>query len=101
MKAYALVGRAKWKDYVDLYIETFENLPIVVTPAKAGIQKVLKRLDTGVRRYDDLPNIRSNSKLSYSVEGSLFSCSDFGKIKRPFQRLLQRETLPGTALLLS
>jgi hypothetical protein len=44
--------------------ETFENLPIVVTPANAGVQKVLKRLDTGFRRYDDFPNFRRNSKVS-------------------------------------
>jgi hypothetical protein len=44
-------------------IESFEFLPYVVTPAKAGVQKVLKRLDTGFRQYDDLPNFRSNSKL--------------------------------------
>jgi hypothetical protein len=45
-------------------LESFEFLPYVVTPAKAGVQKVLKRLDTGFRRYDDLPNFKSNSKLS-------------------------------------
>ena len=43
----------------------FEYLPNVVTPAKAGVQKALKRLDTGFRRYDNLPNFRSNSKLSF------------------------------------
>jgi len=38
--------------------ETFENLHFVVTPAKAGVQKVLKGLDTApvftgvTRRYD-------------------------------------------------
>jgi hypothetical protein len=37
-----------------MYQESFENLPFTVTPAKAGVQKVLKRLDTGFRRYDDL-----------------------------------------------
>jgi hypothetical protein len=45
-------------------LESFEFLPYVFTPAKAGVQKVLKRLDTGFRRYDDLPNFKSNSKLS-------------------------------------
>jgi hypothetical protein len=44
-------------------IESF--LLYVVTPAKAGGQKVLKRLDTGFRRYDDLPNFKRNSKLSF------------------------------------
>jgi hypothetical protein len=52
--------------------ESFEFLPYVVTPAKAGVRKVLKKLDTcacpglrsGIRRYDDLFNFRSNSKLS-------------------------------------
>jgi hypothetical protein len=44
--------------------ESFENLPYVVTPAKAGVQKVSKRLDTGFRRGDDLPNFVSNSMLS-------------------------------------
>jgi hypothetical protein len=48
-------GKSQRKD------ETFEN---VVTPAKAGVRKVLKRLDTGFRRYDDLPNFRRNSKVS-------------------------------------
>ena len=47
--------------------ESFEFLPYVVTPAKAGVQKVSKRLDTGFRRYDDLPNFKGNSKLSYYV----------------------------------
>jgi len=32
------------------YRETFENLFFIVTPAKAGVQNVLKRLDTGFRR---------------------------------------------------
>jgi hypothetical protein len=40
-----------------------EFLIYVVTPAKAGVQKVLNRLDTGFRRYDDLVNFRRNSKL--------------------------------------
>ena len=38
--------------------------PLFVTPAKAGGQKVLKRLDTGFRRHDDLPRFRRNSKVS-------------------------------------
>jgi ParB family chromosome partitioning protein len=46
-------------------IESFEFLLYVVTPAKAGVQKVLKRLDTGFRRYDGLVNFRRNSKLSH------------------------------------
>jgi hypothetical protein len=50
--------------YSIIYLESFENLPYVVTPAKAGVQKVLKRLDTGFRRYDDLPNFGRNSKVS-------------------------------------
>ena len=37
---------------------------LFVTPAKAGVQKVLKRLDTGFRRYDDWVNFKRNSKLS-------------------------------------
>ena len=41
--------------------ETFENLLITVIPANAGIQNILKSLDTGFHRYDDLPNFRSNS----------------------------------------
>ena len=47
------------------HFEIFENLLLTVTPAKAGVQKVLKRLDTGFRRYDDLPNLKGNSKLSF------------------------------------
>ena len=39
-------------------------LPGALTPAKAGVQKVLKRLDTGFRRHDDLPRFRRNSKVS-------------------------------------
>ena len=38
--------------------------PLFVTPAKAGIQKVLKSLDTGFRRGDDLPRFRRHSKVS-------------------------------------
>ncbi|MDP2839660.1 MAG: hypothetical protein Q8O11_06345, partial [Syntrophales bacterium] len=41
-----------------------ENLPYVVTPAKAGVQKVLKRLDSCFRRNDKLPNFGRNSKVS-------------------------------------
>jgi len=41
--------------------ESFENLPFSVTPAKAGVQKVLKRLDTGFRRGDDLQNFKSKA----------------------------------------
>jgi hypothetical protein len=41
-----------------------KNLPPVVTPAKAGVQKVLKRLDTGFRRYDDLPGFGKSSRVS-------------------------------------
>jgi hypothetical protein len=44
--------------------ETFENLLFTVTPAKAGVQNVLKRLDTGFRRYDDLASFGRNSKVS-------------------------------------
>jgi hypothetical protein len=44
---------------------TFEKCPYFVIPAKAGIQKVLKGMDSYFRRNDDLPNFRSNSKLSY------------------------------------
>ena len=54
--------------------ETFENLPIVVTPAKAGVQTSSRRtpgtskiLDTGFRRYDDLLNFRRNSKVSQCI----------------------------------
>jgi hypothetical protein len=43
---------------------SFEFLPFFVTPAKAEVKKVLKRLDTGFRRYDDLPRFRRNSKVS-------------------------------------
>jgi hypothetical protein len=48
----------KLREFVNTYFERFEFLPYVVTPAKAGVQKVLKRLDTGFRRYDDLPNFK-------------------------------------------
>ncbi len=45
-------------------LRDFCTTPLFVTPAKAGVQKVLKRLDTGFRRYDDLPRFRRNSKVS-------------------------------------
>jgi hypothetical protein len=32
---------------------TFEKQPIAVNPAKAGVQKALKRLNAGFRRHDD------------------------------------------------
>jgi hypothetical protein len=52
--------------------KTFENLLFTVTQANpgsesgtgAGVQKVLKRLDTGFRRYDDLPSFGRFSKVS-------------------------------------
>jgi hypothetical protein len=43
----------QWSRYDDLPNETFENLPFAVTPAKAGVQKVLKRLDSGFHRNDE------------------------------------------------
>lgn len=45
--------------------ESFENLLFTVTPAKAEVQNILKRLDTGFLRGDDLANFGRNSKLSY------------------------------------
>jgi len=50
--------------FIDTEPETFENLLFTVTPAKAGVQKVVKRLDTGFRRYDDLPSFGRFSKVS-------------------------------------
>ena len=50
--------------------ETFENLHFPVTPAKAGVQNILKLLDSGFRRNDDLANFRRNSKVSRNL--SLF-----------------------------
>jgi hypothetical protein len=44
--------------------ETFENLLLVVTPAQAGVQKVLKSLDTGLCRYGEMPSSGRDSKLS-------------------------------------
>jgi hypothetical protein len=39
-------------------------MPFIVTPAQAGVQNLLKSLDTGLRRYDELPCFVKNSKLS-------------------------------------
>jgi hypothetical protein len=50
-------------------LESFEFLPYVVTPANAGVQKVLKRLDTGFRRYDDFSSFGRNSKVSPLLKG--------------------------------
>ncbi|MBU4582922.1 MAG: hypothetical protein KKH02_11010, partial [Proteobacteria bacterium] len=44
--------------------ESFEKNPCFVIPAKAGIQKILKRLDYRLRGNDDLERIRRNSKVS-------------------------------------
>jgi len=44
--------------------ETFENLPSFVIPAKAGIHKTLKGLDSCFRRNDDLLGFGRNSKVS-------------------------------------
>jgi hypothetical protein len=44
--------------------ETFEKCPYFVIPAKVGIHKVFNGLDSGFRGNDDVPNFRSNSKLS-------------------------------------
>jgi len=52
--------------------ESFEKYPLFVIPAKAGIQKVLKGLDSCFRRNDDLPSFGRNSKLStFDFHGSL------------------------------
>jgi hypothetical protein len=45
-------------------LETFENLLFTVTPAKAGVQNVLKSLDSGFHRNDDLSSFGRNSKVS-------------------------------------
>jgi hypothetical protein len=42
-------------------IETFEKCPYFVIPAKAGIQKILKRLDSRLRGNDSLDHMRRNS----------------------------------------
>jgi len=39
-------------------LRTLKIYPYFVTPAKAGVQKVLKRLDTGFRQGDELQNFR-------------------------------------------
>jgi hypothetical protein len=44
--------------------ESFENLPLYVNPAKAGVQKTPKWLDTGLRWYDGSGHFRRNAKLS-------------------------------------
>jgi hypothetical protein len=55
------VGTTKDKNHPHpSHFKSLEFLPYVVTPAKAGVQKDLKRLDTGFRRHDDLPNFRIN-----------------------------------------
>jgi len=55
-------------DFVQIivYDETFEKYPRIVIPAKAGIQKILKGLDSCFRRNDDLPGFGRNSKFSRS-----------------------------------
>ena len=50
-------------------VETFEKYPRIVIPAKAGIQKALKRLDSCFRRNDDLPGFGRNSKVSSFLGG--------------------------------
>ena len=45
-------------------IETFEKCPYFVIPAKAGIQKIPKRLDSRLRGNDSLGHMRRNSKVS-------------------------------------
>jgi hypothetical protein len=47
--------------------ETFENLLFTVTPAKAGVQNVLKSLDSGFHRNDDLSSFGRNSKVSQRI----------------------------------
>jgi len=52
------------KCLLTVYDETFENLPSFVIPAKAGIHKTLKGLDSCFRRNDDLLGFGRNSKVS-------------------------------------
>ncbi len=61
-------------------LDTFEKRPYFVIPAEAGIQKVLKGLDSRFRRNDDLPNFGRNSKVSalaYFDTMSLLQNSDY------------------------
>jgi hypothetical protein len=46
--------------------ENFEKCPYFVIPAKAGIQKIMKRLDSRLRGIDNLDHMRRNSKVSIS-----------------------------------
>ena len=62
-------GMTKGGRYALLRVRDLCTTPLFVTPAKAGVQKVLKRLDTGFRRYDDLPRFRRNSKVSVHQQG--------------------------------
>jgi hypothetical protein len=48
-------------------VESSEYPPNVVTPAEAGVQNIMKRLDSCFRRNDDSLSYKSNSKLSYSL----------------------------------
>jgi len=55
-KATAPLDPGKRSDAPDsCQMETFEKSPHIVVPAKAGIQEVLKGLDSCFRRNDDLP----------------------------------------------
>ncbi len=51
--------------------EALAKLDIAVTPAKAGVQNILKRLDSGFRRNDDdglLQEAQSNSSFSKTAD---------------------------------
>jgi hypothetical protein len=47
--------------------ETFEKRSFFVIPAKAGIQKILKELDSCFLRNDELPSFERNSKVSFAA----------------------------------
>ena len=45
-----------------MILETFEKYPRFVIPAKAGIQKALKKIDSCFRSNDDFPEFQEDFK---------------------------------------
>ncbi len=69
IREFELIGEAVG-NLADTVKETFEKCPHAVIPAKAGIQKALKKLDSCFRRNDDLPSFGRNSKVSTGTASS-------------------------------
>ena len=64
------------------YEETFEKFPYFVIPAKAGIQKILKRLDSRLRGNNNLDHMRRNSKVSRRIFRLSSNVARSGSIKK-------------------